>query len=1129
MINLRYANRYINTALLIAAGTALSACSNDDNDNDGQNVLTCTPPEVLNSEQNSCISTTPTAPYAVDIFLKGGFSGWGAQDDYKFIFKNDAYYLDNVEFLPGVPEFKVADANWTLETTFTADLENVISIESDKTYQLLTGANAANMSLVIKESGLYDFKLLVGDDLLHPMLSYTHDIAPFDYDLYIRGGFNGWSTDNQVTYIGDDIYQITLKVAPGNHEFKFASADWSNEWVLSADEPVIAALDTNYTMVAGGPNATFFITETGYYTFTVDASNILAPVLRIVESDGSEGVQMNPHEGRENIEKITFSTYDGKEEVVTISADDITAQYRSYAHSTTQDLRDPGDDYVIYDEKQGQVIARTGNLAFDALFSLAVNETEKNSVSEIKDGNYNGGEPIPCNCFETGAKWHYVWTRDLSYAANLGLALLDPIRVKDSLEFKLSGYREGITKAESVAGNDEGIQIVQDTGSGGSWPISTDRVTWAFGAEKALQNLSGETRSAFAANAYNALVNTIENDRIAAFDDIDGLYNGEQSFLDWREQTYASWITKSIASLGSAKSLSTNAAHYKALTLTAKLAQEHGALSLASKYQSWADQLKADINKRFWLEDVGMYSSLTAGYHDLSALHKFDWLGQSLAIITGIADTAQATKILASYPHGDMGAPVIFPQQQDIAIYHNRAIWPFVTAYGLKAAVKNTNIAVANAAYTTLYRSAALNLSNMENLEWLSLQPNLLDFDNPSLSGPVINSKRQLWSVGAYVGMVIENIFGITTNDNGIDITPFITTSLHNEMFASSSQLSLQGLNLQGKSINLELILPTTLSEDEGYYEVQSITLNGTAISQSVLWQDLTDSNTLIVTLGDIILADSNITKVTADPLSSNDPKVFAPKEPTIERVFSDANGLLAVEFSDNQLGDISYNLFRNGGLIQENVAKGIVSDTILQADGEGVCYAVEAVFTSSNNYSHHSEPVCYGATQLISVAETRVETNVAISSADELIDKDYLSDWGLENDSLIVNDVLITSLGDYDIQLQYHNDYNAINLGVTNGVKWLQVKDSLDNIVAEGVIQMPHALVVDGKKPLVYSTPLTTSLMPGKYSLHVTDFYNMSYLESNTTYTGNGGKDGPMNRIDIAAIRIQSVKAIAN
>lgn len=42
----------------------------------------------------------------------------------------------------------------------------------------------------------------------------------------------------------------------------------------------------------------------------------------------------------------------------------------------------------------------------------------------------------------------------------------------------------------------------------------------------------------------------------------------------------------------------------------------------------------------------------------------------------------------------------------------------------------------------------------MENLEWLSGQPMLKDRQaQGDLSGPVVDSRRQLWSVGAYLGM----------------------------------------------------------------------------------------------------------------------------------------------------------------------------------------------------------------------------------------------------------------------------------------------------------------------------------------------------------------------------------------
>ena len=189
------------------------------------------------------------------------------------------------------------------------------------------------------------------------------------------------------------------------------------------------------------------------------------------------------------------------------------AALRSYAHSTSMQLRDPGPQYVRYRKSEALPFVRTGNIAFDALFALAGAEMRQNAVTEIRDGNYNGGAPIACECFATGEKWHYVWTRDLSYAADLGLAMLDPQRVRNSLEFKLSGYRPGIAKAAQVAGSRDGLQVVQDTGSGGSWPVSTDRVAWAFAAEKVLKLLPPEERVPFARHALKALSNTPAENR----------------------------------------------------------------------------------------------------------------------------------------------------------------------------------------------------------------------------------------------------------------------------------------------------------------------------------------------------------------------------------------------------------------------------------------------------------------------------------------------------------------------------------------------------------------------------------------------------------------------------------------
>jgi hypothetical protein len=146
---------------------------------------------------------------------------------------------------------------------------------------------------------------------------------------------------------------------------------------------------------------------------------------------------------------------------------------------------------------------------------------------------------------------------------------------------------------------------------------------------------------------------------------------------------------------------------------------------------------------------------------------------------------------------------VIYPQQPDTAIYHNRAIWPFVTAFGLRAAAMAGNVAVADAAYQTLMRGAATNLSNMENMEWLSGLPMLDQRDGKDLSGPVINSRRQLWSVGAYLGMVVGNVFGVQTTQHGIALQPFVTARLRREQFAGSDSISLRHLNLHGKQLQV--------------------------------------------------------------------------------------------------------------------------------------------------------------------------------------------------------------------------------------------------------------------------------------------------------------------------------------
>lgn len=957
------------------------------------------------------------------------------------------------------------------------------------------------------------------------------------YVLYVRGGFNGWGAENAFVATKPPVYEAVLRIAPGNHEFKLAPNDWREEWVIKGAGRTPVALNTKHSLQKGGGGNYLFVRRTGYYKFRVDFSRGDAPSLEISETEGPSVTTVNPHKKHKKTVTESYPTYPGDKggeaESVLFSVLDPSHKYRRYAQTTSQALRDPDPQYIRYEEKQGYPRVRSGSLSFDALFAMSLKEMREDSVSDIKDGNYNNGESIPCDCFETGAKWHYVWTRDLSYAADLSLAMLDPERVKNSLNFKLAEYREGITKPGVVNGSEEGLQIVQDTGTGGSWPISTDRVTWAFGAEKVLHNLQGEARMTFAKRAYQGLKNTVEIDRQAAFDGHDGLYVGEQSFLDWRDQTYASWIVRDIASLGTAKSLSTNVGHFQALKLASQLAQEMGDVVSSIKYRDWANDLREAINRRFWLEEEGLYSSLTASHFDGAALKKYDWLGISLAVLTGVADSERARASLSNYPHGPMGAPVIFPQQPNIPVYHNRGIWPFVTAYGLRAATAVGNSVVATDGYRTLIRGAAVNLSNMENLEWLSAQPLLLDEKLPQMSGPVINSKRQLWSVAGYLGMVVESLFGVSSTESGIAISPFLTVDMRNREFANSTSLSLLDLQLRNKTLNIKLILPPASQDKDGHYRVASTMLNGRSVEGNIPWSALQDSNSIKITLGAVRRDGQTLTRVAGDPYSSDDPNLFAPLEPALGKAVANAAGLRFPiahpgESASSNDSSIGYTLFRDGEVVSSartDTGKGGIAivDPETTTLSSPHCYALEAHYTSSGTTSHHSEARCIGISEFVAVTDPRITSNLKPVTR-EALSGPFLEGFGAEGDTFEVAGIHIREEGVHGFQLKYHNAHNQINLGITNGVKWLTIKDEKGNDVASGVIQMPHAQVVSGKKPWVYSSPLMATLPEGVYALVIEDFMNMSYLAANTTFTGSGGVSGKLNTFDVAGLRVQRV-----
>jgi hypothetical protein len=192
----------------------------------------------------------------------------------------------------------------------------------------------------------------------------------------------------------------------------------------------------------------------------------------------------------------------------------------------------------------------------DALYNLALEEARR-AVE-------------PDSTFRTGKEWAGVWTRDVSYSILLAQATLQPSSAMKSLLRKVSP--EG--------------RIIQDTGTGGAYPCSTDRVVWAVAAWE-IYKVTGD--EAWLRRVYPVIKKSLEEDAQNAYNPATGLVRGESSFLDWREQTYPRWMQP--VDIYQSENLGTNVGHYQANVVLAQMARQLGQPAVAAQHEQRAETI----------------------------------------------------------------------------------------------------------------------------------------------------------------------------------------------------------------------------------------------------------------------------------------------------------------------------------------------------------------------------------------------------------------------------------------------------------------------------------------------------------------------------------------------------------
>lgn len=345
----------------------------------------------------------------------------------------------------------------------------------------------------------------------------------------------------------------------------------------------------------------------------------------------------------------------------------------------------------------------------------------------------------PDGSLHAGANWSTVWTRDIAYAATLGASLIAPEAVRASLE---SRVKDGV--------------ILQDTGTGGGWPISTDRVVWAVGAWCLYRSEGDIDWLQYCISVLKATL--AQDDRVLRTNT--PLRTGETSFLDWREQSYPDWMTP--ADIGASYAFGTNVLHYTANLILARMLEELDKDEEAATYYGRAEALGEAIEQCFWNKANGQYCMLRTpdGYPD----ERTDALANALAVISGVAGE-HASHAMSSLHRSPWGTPAFAPYKSSTqSAYHNRSIWPFEEAFVLMAHAELRDTAGAAFSMASLLRAAMAFGTNKENFH----------AQTGCAEQTMLNSDRQLWSVAGMLGMFYYGLFGIQYEHDSLVFAPCV-------------------------------------------------------------------------------------------------------------------------------------------------------------------------------------------------------------------------------------------------------------------------------------------------------------------------------------------------------------------
>jgi cyclomaltodextrinase / maltogenic alpha-amylase / neopullulanase len=160
-----------------------------------------------------------------ELFLRGSFNTWNAQEEQKFVYACDRYEL--LTTLNGEHKFKIGDEAWSSDADFGASS----AIVNNRVELVPVGKE-----LQYPFSGRHRITLDMSTSKTHPTLEISKcDTPPLDQKiLYLRGSMNTWAVNEDYAFeFHCDAYYLNVNTS-GHHEFRIADVSWSDQSSFAA-------------------------------------------------------------------------------------------------------------------------------------------------------------------------------------------------------------------------------------------------------------------------------------------------------------------------------------------------------------------------------------------------------------------------------------------------------------------------------------------------------------------------------------------------------------------------------------------------------------------------------------------------------------------------------------------------------------------------------------------------------------------------------------------------------------------------------------------------------------------------------------------------------------------------------